>query len=149
MFVGACAGSTGGGLKFSRVIILLKSFVQETKKLFHPRAVSVVRLEGKAVDSATFKGVLTYVSMYSIMICASILLISVDGFDFTTNSTAVISCFNNMGPGLGNIVGPYGNFGSFSPFSKIVLSLDMLFGRLEILPMLVLFTPSAWKIRNS
>lgn len=149
MLIGACAGSTGGGFKLSRVIILLKSFVQEVKKLFHPRAVSVVRLEGKAVDNTMFKGVLTYLSMWIIMVTTSILLISVNGYDFQTNVTAVITCFNNMGPCLGDTIGAAGNFSGFNPFCKIILSLDMLFGRLEIFPMLVLFTPSAWKIRNS
>ena len=149
MLVGACAGSTGGGFKLSRVIILLKSFVQEVKKLFHPRAVAVVRLEGKAIDSTMFKGVLTYLSMFIVMICSSTLLISFNGYDFTTNVTAVITCFNNMGPTLGDTIGATGNFSIFNPFCKMVLSLDMLFGRLEIFPMLVLFTPSAWKIRNS
>ena len=116
------------------------------KKLLHPRAVTVIKLEGKPLDKSISKNTVTYFMMYMVIMIASCLLISYDNFDFTTNSTAVISCFNNIGPGLG-AVGPMGNYGGFSAFSKIVLSFDMLFGRLEILPMLVLFTPAAWRKR--
>ena len=144
MMVGACAGSTGGGLKISRVMILIKSFGQEIKRLFHPHAVTAVRLEGKAIDKATLRGTLSYFAIYIMIICASTLLISIDGFDLTTNFTAVLSCVNNIGPGLGK-VGPMSNFGEYRALSKILLSFDMLLGRLEILPMLVLFTPGAWR----
>jgi trk system potassium uptake protein TrkH len=144
MFLGACAGSTGGGFKVSRLIILLKSFKKEVTKLMHPRSVTVIKLEGKPIDSSVSYNTVSYFMMYMIIMIVSMLLISVDNFDFTTNSTAVIACFNNIGPGLGK-VGPAGSFGGFSGFSKIVLSFDMLFGRLEILPMLVLFTPKAWQ----
>ena len=144
MLIGACAGSTGGGLKVSRVIILLKSFKKEIKKLMHPRSVTVIKLEGKPIDSSVSYNTIIYFMMYMVIMLISLLLISVDNFDFTTNSTAVIACFNNIGPGLG-AVGPVGSYGGFSAFSKLVLSFDMLFGRLEILPMLVLFTPKAWK----
>jgi trk system potassium uptake protein TrkH len=144
MFLGACAGSTGGGFKVSRLIILLKSFKKEVTKLMHPRSVTVIKLEGKPIDSSVSYNTVSYFMMYMIIMIVSLLLISVDNFDFTTNSTAVIACFNNIGPGLGK-VGPAGSFGGFSSFSKIVLSFDMLFGRLEILPMLVLFTPKAWQ----
>ena len=146
MFLGACAGSTGGGFKISRLLIILKNFRSEIKKLLHPRAVTVIKLEGKPLDRSISKNTVTYFMMYMVIMIASCLLISYDNFDFTTNSTAVISCFNNIGPGLG-AVGPMGNYGGFSGFSKIVLSFDMLFGRLEILPMLVLFTPAAWRKR--
>jgi trk system potassium uptake protein TrkH len=144
MFLGACAGSTGGGFKVSRLIILLKSFKKEVTKLMHPRSVTVIKLEGKPIDSSVSYNTVSYFMMYMIIMIVSMLLISVDNFDFTTNSTAVIACFNSIGPGLGK-VGPAGSFGGFSGFSKIVLSFDMLFGRLEILPMLVLFTPKAWQ----
>ena len=144
MLIGACAGSTGGGIKVSRLIILLKSFKKEIKKLMHPRSVTVIKLEGKPIDSSVSYNTIIYFMMYMVIMLVSLLLISVDNFDFTTNSTAVIACFNNIGPGLG-AVGPVGSYGGFSAFSKIVLSFDMLFGRLEILPMLVLFTPKAWQ----
>lgn len=144
MLIGACAGSTGGGLKVSRLIILLKSFKKEIKKLMHPRSVTVIKLEGKPIDSSVSYNTIIYFMMYMVIMLFSLLLISVDNFDFTTNTTAVIACFNNIGPGLG-AVGPVGSYGGFSAFSKLVLSFDMLFGRLEILPMLVLFTPKAWK----
>ena len=143
MFIGACAGSTGGGFKVSRLIILIKSFKKEIRRLLHPRSVTPVRLEGKVVDHTVSHGTVSYFMMYIIIMMVSVLLISVDNFDFTTNTTAVISCFNNIGPGLG-VVGPMGNFSGYSYFSKIVLSFDMLFGRLEILPMLVLFHPLSW-----
>jgi len=146
MFLGACAGSTGGGIKISRLIILLKNFKKEIKKLLHPRSVTVIKLEGKPLEKSISRNTVTYSMMYMVIMIISCLLISVDNFDFTTNATAVISCFNNIGPGL-NVVGPMGNFGGFSWFSKLILSLDMLFGRLEILPMLVLFTPTAWRRR--
>ncbi|MBQ8566386.1 MAG: TrkH family potassium uptake protein [Clostridia bacterium] len=144
MLIGACAGSTGGGIKVSRLIILLKSFKKEIKKLMHPRSVTVIKLEGKPIDSSVSYNTIIYFMMYMVIMLVSLLLISVDNFDFTTNSTAVIACFNNIGPGLG-AVGPVGSYGGFSAFSKLVLSFDMLFGRLEILPMLVLFTPKAWQ----
>jgi len=144
MLIGACAGSTGGGLKVSRLIILLKSFKKEIKKLMHPRSVTVIKLEGKPIDSSVSYNTIIYFMMYMLIMILSVLIISVDNFDFTTNSTAVIACFNNIGPGLG-AVGPVGSYGGYSVFSKLVLSFDMLFGRLEILPMLILFTPKAWQ----
>jgi trk system potassium uptake protein TrkH len=147
MFTGACAGSTGGGFKISRLIIILKSFKKEVKKLFHPNSVTVIKLENKPIDSSLSHSTVNYFMMYILIMMGSCIAISVDNFDFTTNVTAVISCFNNIGPGL-NVVGPMGNFGGFSIFSKLVLSLDMLFGRLEILPMLVLFSARSWAKKN-
>lgn len=147
MLLGACAGSTGGGFKISRLIILIKNFGKEIKRLFHPRAVTVIKLEGKPIDSSLSRNTLAYFMMYMVIMIVSSIAVSVDGFDFTTNTTAVIACFNNIGPGLG-VVGPAGNFGGFSWFSKLVLSFDMLFGRLEILPMLVLFNPKSWKKKS-
>ncbi len=147
MFTGACAGSTAGGFKISRLIIILKSFKKEVKKLFHPNSVTVIKLENKPIDSSLSHSTVNYFMMYILIMMGSFIAISVDNFDFTTNVTAVISCFNNIGPGL-NVVGPMGNFGGFSIFSKLVLSLDMLFGRLEILPMLVLFSARSWAKKN-
>ena len=144
MIIGACAGSTGGGIKVSRLIILLKSFKKEVRKLFHPRSVTVIKLEGKPIDVSLSHSTVTYFMMYMVIMIVSCIAISVDNFDFTTNVTAVIACFNNIGPGL-NVVGPMGNFSGYSVFSKLVLSFDMLFGRLEILPVLILFTPRTWK----
>ncbi len=144
MMIGACAGSTGGGLKISRVIFLFKTFAQEMKHLLHPRAVTAVRLERNVVDSSIVRSTLVYFAMYIFITVISVLLISVDGFDITTNLTAEIACFNNIGPGLGS-VGPMGNFSAFSPLSKMILSFSMLLGRLEIFPIIVFFSPGSWK----
>ncbi len=144
MICGACAGSTGGGLKASRVLISLKAFKQELVRFIHPRAVNVIRFDGKVLPDRTVSGIARFISAYFIITFSAVLLISLDDFDFTSSLTAVISCMSNIGPGLG-IVGPTGNFAVFSNFSKIVLSICMLIGRLEIYPILILFMPSAWK----
>ena len=144
MMFGACAGSTGGGLKISRLIILIKSFFREIRRLLHPRSVSVIRLDGKRVDNDTIHGVLTYFVAYVAIVCITTLLLSLDKYDFTTNFSATFACFNNIGPGLG-AVGPSCTFSGFSAFSKVLLSFVMLFGRLEILPMMILFTPDVWR----
>lgn len=144
MFIGACAGSTGGGIKVSRVVILLKSAVQELFLVKHPHGVSKVKLDGHSVSKETVRSVNTFMCSYVLIYMASMLLISLDNFDFTTNFTAIVATLNNIGPGLAG-VGPASNFGLFSDFSKIVLMLDMLIGRLELLPMLVLFSPITWK----
>ncbi len=144
MICGACAGSTGGGLKISRCILLLKTCAQEIRRLIHPRAVSLVRLEGKSIDDDTMRGTLAYFSLYMAIVLLTILLLSLNELDFTTNVTATLACFNNIGPGLGQ-VGPMGNYSMYSPFSKMLLSLNMLLGRLEILPIMVLFSPRAWR----
>lgn len=144
MIIGACAGSTGGGLKVSRLIILVKTFSSEVRRLIHPRMVSVIRLDGKALSEETTQGVRVYFTIYMLIIFVSTLLISLNEHDLTTNLTAVLACFNNIGPGLGE-VGPLGNYAFYSPASKILLSFDMLLGRLEIYPLLVLFSPSIWK----
>lgn len=141
---GACAGSTAGGLKLSRVILLFKTFAQEMKHLLHPRSVTTVRLEGAPVDNALVRSTLVYFVMYVFIMVVSTVVISLDGFDFTTNLTAEITCFNNVGPGLG-MVGPMGNFSAYSPLSKMVLTFNMLLGRLEIFPIIVLFSPGSWK----
>ena len=144
MFIGACAGSTGGGFKVSRLIIIIGSIGNEIKKMLHPRAVSVVKLDGKPVNREVVNGVYVFVFTYIIIAAGSVLLISVDNFDFATTMTTVISCMSNIGPGLG-LVGPDGNFADYSLFSKMVLMMDMLVGRLEIFPMIMLFSPSVWR----
>jgi trk system potassium uptake protein TrkH len=147
MFVGACAGSTGGGLKISRLIILFKSGIKEIKKALSPRAVSVLKFEGKPLDTSLQHSVLRYFGMYMIIFFISLLLVSV-GMDNSPSSivaafTATVACLNNIGIGLSH-VGPAGIYSGFGNFSKIVLSLDMLIGRLEILPVLLLFSPKLW-----
>ena len=144
IMVGACAGSTGGGLKVSRVLLLLKAFVQEMKHLLHPRSVTTVRLEGRPVENSVVRSTLAYFVIYVFIVVLSTLMISLDGFDLTTNLTAELSCLNNIGPGLGR-VGPMENFSGFSPLSKVILSLNMLLGRLEIFPIIVFFSPGSWK----
>ena len=144
MFIGACAGSTGGGIKVSRGIIYLKSVKKEMAALIHPRSVKVTKLEGKVVDDGMMRSVFAFLSAYLAIFVVSLLVISFDGFDLETNFSAVAATFNNIGPGLG-AVGPVSNFSAYSVLSKIVLSLDMLIGRLEIFPILLLFAPSTWK----
>ncbi|MBP5263508.1 MAG: TrkH family potassium uptake protein [Lachnospiraceae bacterium] len=143
MFCGACAGSTGGGMKVSRLIIMVKIAVKEIFTIKHPHGVKTIKLEGRVVENETIRSVNAYVVIYFLIFAASLFLISVDNFDFTTNFTAVAATFNNIGPGL-SVVGPTGNFGAFSAFSKVVLMFDMLAGRLELLPMIVLFSPMVW-----
>lgn len=144
MFIGGCAGSTAGGLKVSRVILLLKAVVKDIKHTIYPRSVTSVKFEGKKIDSNTIGGVTTYFALYFILFFGIFILLSLDSFDFETTFTATSACFNNVGPGLG-AVGPTSNFAGFSPFSKVVLSFAMLLGRLEIFPVLVLFSPGFWR----
>ena len=146
MLIGACAGSTGGGLKISRLVILVKMVQREVRLLLHPRTVKVMTIDGKAVSNDTVRGVSAYFLTYVFLIMASILLVSLDGFDASTTVTAVLATFNNIGPGLG-LVGPAGNFAVFSPLAKVVLTLDMLLGRLELYPMLILMLPTTWTKR--
>jgi len=144
MFCGACAGSTGGGMKCSRVLLLFKSVRREIRQILHPRSVNVVKLDGKVVDQTTLHTVMVFIGAYLSMLLAGSLLVAVDNFSFGTTFTAVLSCLSNIGPGL-EMVGPMGNFAPFSAFSKVVLSLCMIIGRLEIFPILVLFSRSAWR----
>ena len=143
MFIGACAGSTGGGLKVSRVIMLFKLIGKEIKQMIHPRAVSSMRFEGKDIDEKTQRNVAVYFVVYMFCFFSIFLLISFEPFDFETNFTAVAACFNNIGPGFG-VVGPMGGFAPFSDFSTFILSIAMLLGRLEIFPMLIAISPSVW-----
>lgn len=143
MFVGACAGSTAGGFKCARVIILLKKMRREATKLLHPRSVNTVRFEGKRVDDPVVSSVSSYLVIYVLLYCLMTLMISVDGFDIETNITAVSACFNNIGPALG-AAGPASNYADFSAFSKLVLSVAMLLGRLEIYPIILTLSPATW-----
>ena len=143
MFCGACAGSTGGGFKVSRLIILLKSSFRDIQRMLHPHAITTVRFEGKPLDDKTVRGTSIYLTFYMMVFTASVLLLSLDHFDLVTTFTAVTACFNNIGPGL-SVVGPMGNFSQFSDPAKLLLSFDMLAGRLELYPMLVLFAPTLW-----
>ena len=147
MFVGACAGSTGGGIKVSRIVMLLKAAYYDMRKMLHPNSVVIVRFEDKVVPEKNVRSVQMYLTVYVMVFTLSCLLLSIDGFDLTTTFTAVAACFNNIGPGL-EVVGPMGNFAAFSPWAKILLSFDMLAGRLELFPMLLLFAPSIWKKRK-
>lgn len=142
MIIGACAGSTGGGMKISRVIILVKSLIMEIRQIINPKEIVTVRLNGKPVDKKTLGSTRIYAAAYLLLICTFTLIISLDGFDLTTNLTAVLSCFNNIGPGL-NMVGPMQNFSIYSNWAQVVLSVAMLTGRLEIFPMFLLFAKSA------
>lgn len=144
MFVGASAGSTGGGLKISRVIILLKSIKAELQRLLHPRSVKLVKMSGKAIGDNVSRSVMVYFSVFMAIYLLSVLLVAINGFDVETTLTTVLTCLNNVGPGLG-ATGPASNFAELSVFSKLVLSADMLIGRLEIYPMLLLFAPSTWR----
>ncbi len=144
MIIGACAGSTGGGMKVSRILILSKTIGKEVCQILHPKSVNVVKMDGKRVPGESIHGVYVYLICYLVILCGSVLLVSVDNQDFTTNFTAVLTTLNNVGPGLAK-VGPIENFFHFSYFSKLVLSMDMLVGRLEILPMLMLFAPQVWR----
>ena len=144
MFIGACAGSTGGGIKVSRIIILLKSIVKEIRTNAHPRTTLKIKMNGRTVEHETVRGVNVFMASYVVIFGSALLLISLDNFDFTTNFTAVLATINNIGPGL-NLVGPMGNFAEFSTLSKIVMSICMIVGRLEIFPMLLLFSPYTWK----
>lgn len=144
MFIGACAGSTGGGIKVSRVIILVKSIKKELASYIHPKCIQKIKMDGKPVEHEIVRATNVYFVAFTIIFFLSVLAISVDNKDFTTNFTAVLATMNNMGPGLAE-AGPSQNFGSFSIFSKIVLMFDMLAGRLELFPLLILFHPGIWK----
>lgn len=144
MFSGAMAGSTGGGIKVSRILILIKSIKKEIFSTVHPNATKKVSIDGRPVEHEVVRGINAYMAAYVIIFAASVLLISIDNFDPTTNFTAVLSAMNNIGPGLAE-VGPTRNFSIFSDFSTLVLTADMLIGRLEIFPFLVLFAPSTWR----
>ena len=144
MFIGACAGSTGGGIKVSRFIIACKSMVKELNTYLHPRRIQKIKMDGKPVEHEVIRSVNVYFITYILIFAASVFLVSIEGKDLVTNFTAVAATFNNIGPGLA-MVGPTQTFGILSVFSKYVLMFDMLAGRLELFPLLVLFLPSIWK----
>ena len=144
MTIGACAGSTGGGFKVSRVMILIQDMRKELIRVVHPQIVKKPHLEGRAVDDETAASIHSYLIIYLVIFIVSFLLLSMDKYDLTTNVTAVLANLNNTGPGL-HAVGPTCNYGEYSLFSKLVLMFDMLTGRLELLPMLLLFSPKTWK----
>ncbi len=147
MFIGACAGSTGGGLKVGRIIILFKSSIKELRRALNPRRVKSIRLDNTVIEKETVSATCVYFVVYMLITAVSILLISLNNFDFTTTFSSVVTCINNVGPGL-SFVGPVENFSHLSVLSKLVLSADMLIGRLEVLPMMILFIPSTWKKGN-
>ena len=143
MFSGACAGSTGGGIKVARLVILAKTSISDMRQMMHPNAVATVRVEGRPVNDKTLRSTHVFLAVYLLVMAVSTLLVSLDGFDIVTTFTAVVSCMNNIGPGL-ELVGPMGNFSAFSPLVKLLLAFDMLAGRLELFPMLLL-GPSLWR----
>ena len=147
MFMGACAGSTGGGMKVSRILIMIKSVIKEIFTIKHPHGIRTLKVDGRVVEHETLRSVNIFVGIYVLLFGVSVLLISLDNLDFTTNFTAVAATINNIGPGL-NLVGPTGNFDVFSVFSKLILMFDMLAGRLELLPMILLFSPRVWRRNN-
>lgn len=144
MFCGACAGSTGGGIKCSRILVLLRSIRRELHRVTHPRAVEVVKLDGKVVSEDTLHSLLVFVGGYVLLVFGAALIISLDGNTFAVSFSASLTCVSNVGPGL-ELIGPTGNFSSFSALSKGVMSLCMIAGRLEIFPILILFSPTAWR----
>lgn len=144
MLIGACAGSTGGGIKVSRVMIYAKTIKKEFSSLLHPRSIKVLKMDGKKIEHVVLRSANVYLCAYVFLFVLSLIVISLDNFDLETNFTAVLATLNNIGPGLAG-VGPTKNFGSYSVLSKLVLCFNMLAGRLELFPMLLLFIPSAWK----
>ncbi len=146
MFIGSCAGSTAGGMKICRVGMLCKQGVREVRRTIQPRKVAVVRFDGKPVDDNVLHQVLVFAFMYVLLVIVGSMLISFEGlYDLETNFTSALTCVSNVGPGLGQYVGPAGNFAGYGPFAKVILILLMLAGRLEILPLLALFHPAMWR----
>ena len=144
MFIGACAGSTGGGIKVSRIVIMTKTLFKELNSYIHPKSIKKIKMDDKTIEHDVVRSINVYLITFMLLFTTSVFIISFDNFDFTTNFTAVTATINNIGPGLEQ-VGPTGNFSMFSIFSKYVLMFDMLAGRLELFPLLILFHPSIWK----
>ena len=144
MFIGASAGSTGGGIKVSRIVILAKSVKKELKQYLHPHSISKIKMDGKPVEHEVVRSINVFLIAYLLIYAVSMLIVSLDNFDFTTTFTSVAATINNIGPGL-DLVGPAANFGILSVPSKLVLIFDMLAGRLEIFPLLLLFVPDTWR----
>ena len=143
MFVGSCAGSTAGGLKISRIILLLKMFRNELRHLLAPKSVNSVRLDGKQVEASVLKNAGNYFGIYAFLLAAIFLALSFEPFSLETNLSAAVACFNNIGPGF-DAVGPSASFADYTAFSKIILSFAMLLGRLEIFPVLLMLSPKVW-----
>ena len=144
MFIGACAGSTGGGIKVSRFLVLFKTIVKELNSYIHPKSIKKIKIHGKPVEHEVVRAINVYFITFMIVFSFSVFAISFEGKDLVTNFTAVVATINNIGPGL-ELVGPTQNFGAFSIFSKYILMFDMLAGRLELFPLLILFHPALWK----
>lgn len=144
MILGGCSGSTGGGIKICRLVVEVKQLARELLSYLYPGSVRQVRLDGKKLDASVIRSINVFIGAYILIFMVSVIIISIDGYDFTTNFTAVAATLSNIGPGLGE-VGPASNFDLYSNLSKLVLSFDMLAGRLEIFPILLFFTPKAWK----
>ncbi|MBE6878752.1 MAG: TrkH family potassium uptake protein [Ruminococcaceae bacterium] len=144
MFCGACAGSTGGGMKCSRILVMFRVIRREIHHIIHPRSVQVVKLDGKVVEEKTIHSILTFIGCYFLIIMAGAVVVSLDGFGFSESFTVALTCVSNIGPGLG-VFGPAGNFSTLSDFCKYFLSFCMIIGRLEIFPILVLLSPASWK----
>lgn len=143
MFIGACAGSTGGGMKVSRILIYAKTVKKEILGMIHQKSIKILKMDGKTVEHSVIRNVNVYLVSYLMIMAVSFLIVSLDNIDFESSFTAVVATFNNIGPGLGK-VGPTGNFSEFSNLSKLVFTFDMLAGRLEIFPMLLLFSKATW-----
>ena len=148
MFIGACAGSTCGGIKISRIIIAWKNLKNEISSFVHPKRVQIIRLEGRKVGNDVVKSVNVYFVLYFLIFIVSVFLVSIENGSFETNFTSVVATLNNIGPGLAG-VGPMENFGGFNPLSKCVFMFGMLAGRLELIPMIILFSPWIWKKSRS
>ncbi len=144
MFVGACAGSTGGGMKCSRILILLRSIRREINQIIHPGMVEVVKLDGKVVEEKVIRTISIFIGCYILVVLGAMLALTLDGHNFTVAFSSALTCVSNVGPGL-DVVGPTGNFAAFSGPSKLLMSLCMIIGRLEIFPVLVLFSRGAWR----
>jgi trk system potassium uptake protein TrkH len=144
MFIGACAGSTGGGIKVSRFVVAVKTVFKELNSYIHPKSVKKIKVDGKPVEHEVVRSINVYFITFMVIFGVSVFLVSFEGKDLVTNFTAVAATFNNIGPGL-ELVGPMGSFSVFNPFTKCVLMFDMLAGRLELFPLLLLFHPGIWK----
>ena len=144
MFIGACAGSTGGGIKVSRILVLIKTVFKELNSFLHPKSIKKIKMDDKPIEHEVVRATNVYFCSYMIIFAFSVLMISLENYDLTTNFTAVAATFNNIGPGL-ELVGPAANFGFLNTFSKCILIFDMLAGRLELFPLLILFHPGLWK----
>ena len=147
MVSGACAGSTAGGMKICRINVLIKSTIKKIKNMLSPRKVEVIKVDGKAVNEDYIEGVQSFFIVYVAVLFLCAFLISFDSYgDFETNITASLACISNIGPGFSK-VGPYGGYAGYSNFSKVILSIEMIAGRLELFPILIMFAPKTWKKR--